>query len=54
MGEKLEGMVPSRPGTVTKYWVTKPLQHGLEYFPVHEEVERLEEYVSVFRDLGLR
>jgi iron(III) transport system substrate-binding protein len=54
MGEKLEGMIPSRPGTVTKYWVTKPLQHGLEYFPVHEEVERLEEYVSVFRDLGLK
>lgn len=54
MGERLEGMVPSRPGTVTKYWVTKPLEQGLEYFPTAEEVERLEEYVSVFRELGLK
>jgi len=54
MGEKLDGMVPSRPGTITKYWVTRPLDAGIEYFPNEEEVSRLGEYVSVFRELGLK
>ncbi len=54
MGEKLEGMVPARPGVETRYWVSKPLTDGLVYFPSAEEVSRLREYIEIFREMGLK
>jgi ABC-type Fe3+ transport system substrate-binding protein len=54
MGEKLDGMVPARPGVETRYWVSKPLTNGLIYFPSAEEVSRLKEYVGTFREMGLK
>ncbi|MEM0443664.1 MAG: ABC transporter substrate-binding protein [Candidatus Caldarchaeum sp.] len=54
MGEKLDGMVPARPGVETRYWVSKPLTTGLLYFPTVDEVSQLKQYVEVFREMGLR
>lgn len=54
MGEKLDGMVPARPGVETRYWVSKPLTAGLTYFPTVDEVNHINEYVKVFREMGLR
>jgi ABC-type Fe3+ transport system substrate-binding protein len=52
MGRNLDGMVPARPGIVATYWVSQPLANGWLHYPNTEEVDREEEYLQVFRNLG--
>ncbi len=54
MGEKLDGMVPARPGIETNYWVSNPLFHGFTYFPSKEEINHFDDYVTAFREAGLK
>ena len=53
MGRNLDGMVPARPGTVTEYWVSQPLDKGFLHYPTPAEHEQEKEYIDVFRSLGL-
>jgi len=54
MGEKLDGMVPARPGTTTNYWVSNPLTKGIDFFPSDEDVRSFPHFVDRFRELGLK
>lgn len=53
MGKNLDGMVPARPGTVTEYWVSQPLDKGFIHYPNGGELEKEREYIETFRSLGL-
>lgn len=54
MGLKLDGMVPSRPGIRTSYWISNPLTGGMIYFPGIDDVLALEEHVKIFKEIGLK
>lgn len=52
MGRNFNWLVPARPGTVTEYWISQPLDKGFIHFPIQAELEG-NEYIEIFREYGL-